>query len=85
MRPHLCHVFPAFGTGGPEVRTTVLLNALNESFRHTVVALNGDLSGRERVAAAGIDVLAAPPRLPRKGYVFAGSRDCCANCSPTCS
>ena len=24
MRPHLCHVFPTFGTGGPEVRTAVL-------------------------------------------------------------
>lgn len=70
MKPHLCHVFPAYATGGPEVRTTVLLNALSEPFRHTVVALNGDLSGRERVHdAVDIDFIAAPPR-GRTGFAF---------------
>ena len=48
-RPHLCHVFPAFATGGPEVRTALLIDASADEFRHTVVSLNGILSGRGRV------------------------------------
>ncbi len=43
MKHHLCHVFPNFGTGGPEVRTVLLMNALADQFRHTVIALNGNL------------------------------------------
>lgn len=43
MKNHLCHIFPNFGVGGPEVRTVLLMNALTERFRHTVIALNGNL------------------------------------------
>jgi L-malate glycosyltransferase len=43
MKHHLCHIFPNFGTGGPEVRTVLLMNALADQFRHTIVALNGNL------------------------------------------
>ncbi len=43
MKHHLCHIFPNFGTGGPEVRTVLLMNALADQFRHTVIALNGNL------------------------------------------
>jgi glycosyltransferase involved in cell wall biosynthesis len=46
---HLCHIFPGFGTGGPQVRTAVVINGLDGEFRHTVVSLNGDLSGRGRL------------------------------------
>lgn len=53
MRPHLCHVFPAFAHGGPEVRTALLLDATADQFRHTVVSLSGDLEGRSRVRPAG--------------------------------
>ena len=49
MKPHLCHVFPAFGHGGPEVRTAMLISASAGEFRHTVVSLNGELSGQSRV------------------------------------
>jgi glycosyltransferase involved in cell wall biosynthesis len=70
MIPHLCHVFPAFATGGPEVRTTVLLNALGDSFRHTIISLNGDRSGRERLdAAIDFNFVTAPPR-GRSGHFF---------------
>jgi glycosyltransferase involved in cell wall biosynthesis len=50
MKPHLCHVFPAFGHGGPEVRTAALIAASADAFRHTVISLNGELSGQSRVA-----------------------------------
>lgn len=50
MRPHLCHVSPSFGTGGPEVRTALLIDASADAYRHTVISLNGELSGRNRVA-----------------------------------
>jgi glycosyltransferase involved in cell wall biosynthesis len=46
---HLCHIFPAFGTGGPQVRTAVVINGTDGEFRHTVVSLGGDLSGRGRL------------------------------------
>lgn len=48
--PRLLHVFPAFGTGGPEVRTALLMNAMPE-FGHVVLSLNGDHSGRARLTA----------------------------------
>jgi glycosyltransferase involved in cell wall biosynthesis len=70
MKPHLCHIFPAFATGGPEVRTTVLLNALSDEFRHTILALNGDTSGGERLnASADVSFVSAPPP-GRAGHIF---------------
>ena len=48
--PHVVHVFPAFSTGGPEVRTCTLINALGDEFRHTVISLNGDTTGTSRLA-----------------------------------
>jgi glycosyltransferase involved in cell wall biosynthesis len=58
---HLCHIFPGFGTGGAQVRTAVVINGLDGAFRHTVVALNGDLSGRDRLRDPGaVDCLRAP-------------------------
>jgi glycosyltransferase involved in cell wall biosynthesis len=48
--PRLLHVFPAFGTGGPEVRTALLMNAMPE-FRHVVLSLNGEYGGRARLTA----------------------------------
>jgi L-malate glycosyltransferase len=46
LTSHLVHVFPAFAGGGPEVRTATIINHTSGSFRHTVLSLNGDLSGR---------------------------------------
>jgi len=70
LRPaHLCHIFPAFGTGGPQVRTAVVINGLNGAFRHTVLALNGDLSCRGRLRDPdAVECLAAPPR--RRGTPY---------------
>lgn len=63
MKPHLCHVFPAFAHGGPEVRTALLLDATADQFRHTVVSLGGDLQGRDRVRPdAGVRFTPGPQR-----------------------
>lgn len=43
---HLIHVFPAFASGGPEVRTAGIINRTAAEFRHTVLSLNQDVSGR---------------------------------------
>lgn len=51
-QPHLCHVFPAFATGGPEIRTSSLIDSSADTYRHTVVSLNGDITGRGRVRRA---------------------------------
>ena len=45
--PHLCHVFSTFGRGGPQVRTAGVIKSLGSSFRHTIVAVDGNLSSRE--------------------------------------
>jgi glycosyltransferase involved in cell wall biosynthesis len=75
MTPHLCHVFYAFTTGGAEVRTAVLLNALADGFRHTIVALSGDFSGRCRLQRLGdVRMLAAPPRQGAFRYPLALAR-----------
>lgn len=61
-RPRLCHVLPAFGTGGTEVRTSLIIDASCDAFQHSVVALNGDLGGRSRVASReAVRFLGAPP------------------------
>jgi glycosyltransferase involved in cell wall biosynthesis len=61
MRPHLCHVFPAFAHGGPEVRTALVINATADRFRHLILAINGDLSGRDRIReTAGVRLEAVP-------------------------
>jgi L-malate glycosyltransferase len=51
VRPHLCHVFPAFGNGGPEVRTAIVINATTDKFRHTILSMSGDISGSHRIHA----------------------------------
>jgi glycosyltransferase involved in cell wall biosynthesis len=49
---HLLHVFPSFAGGGPEVRTADIINRSTNRFRHTILSLSGDVSGRERLADA---------------------------------
>lgn len=64
--PHLCHVFPAFATGGPEVRTCLLINALDGEFRHTIISLSGDLSGQTRLHHPQTVRLVPAPRPPTR-------------------
>lgn len=48
---HLCHVIPSFALGGAQVRIIQIMNHLGKRFQHTVVALDGDFSAANRVAA----------------------------------
>src|SRR5947209_19344139 len=63
--PHLCHVFPGFGTGGPEVRAALLINALGDEFRHSILALDGNFDGRSRLSQP--DAVRFVPGPPRRG------------------
>lgn len=49
MRPHLCHVIPSFATGGTEVRTALLIDSSGDAFRHSIIALDGELCGRSLI------------------------------------
>jgi glycosyltransferase involved in cell wall biosynthesis len=53
--PLLLHVFPTFGTGGREVRFAAVANRFGQRWRHAIVAMDGDLSCRERLDP-GLDV-----------------------------
>ena len=37
---HICHVFATFSPGGPQVRMSQIINALNGKWRHTIVAMD---------------------------------------------
>lgn len=45
-------VFPSFAVGGAQARFASIANHFADRFRHSVIALNGDVSCRERIAPA---------------------------------
>jgi glycosyltransferase involved in cell wall biosynthesis len=45
----LLHVFPAFGEGGPEVRTADIINQSSDRFDHHVLSLSANTTGRRRL------------------------------------
>ncbi len=46
---HLLHVFPSFAVGGAQTRMVALANHHGAAFRHTVIALDGDISCGSRL------------------------------------
>ncbi len=42
----LLHAFSTFAVGGPQTRFTSLANALKDKYRHTVLAMDGNLAAR---------------------------------------
>jgi glycosyltransferase involved in cell wall biosynthesis len=50
--PLVVHIFPTFAVGGAQVRFVTLANRFGNDYRHLVVALDGDLGARERLAPA---------------------------------
>jgi glycosyltransferase involved in cell wall biosynthesis len=65
------HVFPTFAPGGAQVRATDLMQAFGPEWRHAVVALDGVVGAKERVAAP-IELELIPP--PPKAGSFATAR-----------
>ncbi len=61
--PHLLHVFSTFVPAGPEMRTVHLIQALPREYRHSIVAMDGRTSARERLAPdAPVTLLESPPK-----------------------
>src|SRR3954468_19974642 len=53
--PLVLHVFPTFAVGGAQVRFAALANHFGSAFRHIVVALDGNLDCKDRLAS-GLNV-----------------------------
>jgi len=68
---HLLHLFSTFAAGGPQARTAAIVRALDESFRHTIVALDGDLAGAERLKEQPRVAYVEAPRKSRFGGAVA--------------
>ncbi|MEZ5824522.1 MAG: glycosyltransferase [Geminicoccaceae bacterium] len=65
-QPHLLHILPGFGTGGIQTVLCRVLNGLGRRYRHSVLALNGDLSASKRLDPA-LDVNLLPVDAPPQG------------------
>ena len=50
--PLILHVFPTFAVGGVQVRFAAIANHFGRRWRHAVIAMDGDLSCRERLDPA---------------------------------
>ncbi len=69
--PHVLHVFSTFGMGGPQVRFVSLANALKGRYRHTVLAMDGNLAASDGLDR-GVDCGFAEMRVARNhGISFA--------------
>jgi glycosyltransferase involved in cell wall biosynthesis len=63
--PRLLHVFPSFGIGGVPVRIATILNHFGARYRHAIVALDGDMRCRERLAP-GLDAALLTPGIDKR-------------------
>jgi glycosyltransferase involved in cell wall biosynthesis len=68
----LLTVFATFGVGGPQVRFAAIANRFPERYRHLIVAMDGVIAARERLAPE-LDV-AFPSIEIRKGATLANRR-----------
>ena len=64
----ICHVFPTFAAGGPQVRVAQIINSLPGTYRHTILAIDGDTSARSRLRPS-VDVEFAD--VPQSRFKFA--------------
>ena len=66
--PELLHVFPGFGPAGTQLRMVSILNALGKSFRHRIIALDGNV-GAAQAFAPDIEVsLESAPAAASSGH-----------------
>jgi glycosyltransferase involved in cell wall biosynthesis len=71
-RPTLLTVFATFGVGGPQVRFAAIANRFPDRYRHTIVAMDGVTTARERLAP-GLDAT-FPSIAIRKGGALSNRR-----------
>jgi len=71
-KPTALHVFSTFAVGGPQVRFASLAAHLGDGWRHLIVAMDGNMACRERLAP-GLDV-SFPVIAHRKGATVANAR-----------
>ena len=62
--PLLLHAFSTFAVGGPQVRFATIANHFGPSYRHAIVAMDGNLEARERLDP-GLDVTYPAIHLPK--------------------
>lgn len=60
--PHILHVFSTFTSGGPQVRTCSILNALGKAFTHTIMATDGNYDAATRIAPEVSCRFVPPPK-----------------------
>jgi glycosyltransferase involved in cell wall biosynthesis len=63
-RRHLLHVLPSFAVGGIQVRLARVINSLGDSYRHSIIALDGNLACRDRIDPALDVAVTGRPGLP---------------------
>jgi glycosyltransferase involved in cell wall biosynthesis len=66
--PHLLHVFSTFAIGGPQTRFAALADRLGSKYRHTIFALDGDLTCVARLDPA-LKITATAMHLPKGGTI----------------
>ena len=71
-KPLALHVFSTFAVGGPQVRFASLAAHLGDTWRHVIVAMDGNTACRERLPA-GLNVSFSNIRY-RKGATLANAR-----------
>lgn len=68
---HILHVFSTFCPAGPQVRTVLLMDALGDRYRHTVVATDNRTEALDLVQHARVETLPwAPPEGAMAGVRF---------------
>jgi glycosyltransferase involved in cell wall biosynthesis len=71
-RPLLLHAFSSFAVGGAQVRFAAIANRYPDAWRHAIVAMDGNLECRERLAS---NVEASFPKIDiRKGDTLGNVR-----------
>jgi len=72
VAPHLLHVFSTFAVGGQQTRFCTIANALGRSYRHSIVAMDGDHSCAERMSAE-IDWQILPVAVTKNRFLSLGN------------
>ncbi len=72
MPRHLLHVYSTFATGGPQMRFAAIANHYGQRWRHSIIAMDGNLACRERLdPTLGVDY---PHLALTKGDTFGNVR-----------